>query len=233
MPTRPSLTIPPLGTRANPYDIRSPTEFGGSLRSTPSEFSAWGVYPETVRFRTRVAPLQSTQAAAPVPVAGPSNSQPPNNHAGEGSNQSSDEDSDQSNGDEGDQNGEGLGEQLDQGPAATNEHRRRINSRIVVGGRMVLDHRQKWTRTKLFDLEMSEAKGGMIFDYDDSSMILGLLCRIHDSEKIQREPGSTLIVVSGEGHFEKWEKAARAFSDRFVENILIYHGPKRSPGKWY
>ncbi|KIO20071.1 hypothetical protein M407DRAFT_30268 [Tulasnella calospora MUT 4182] len=209
----------PLGTAANPYGIRSPTELGGSVRSTPSEFSAWATYPETVQFR------------APLPIAGPSNLQALDNYAGEGSNQSSDEDSDQSNGGEGDQNSEGSGQQLDQEPAATEIHRRKINSTIVVGGKIELTPRQKWTRTKMFDLEMSEARGGMVFDYDDSSMILGLLCRIHDSRQIQGEQGSTLIVVSGEEELEKWTKAARHFSVGFLNNILIYHGRKRWEGK--
>ncbi|KAG8910526.1 hypothetical protein FRC01_006282, partial [Tulasnella sp. 417] len=128
------------------------------------------------------------------------------------------------------QGDEGLDQPLNEKPAAAaasvDQLRKKINSSIVVGGKMVLNTRQKLTRTRLFNLEMSEAKGGMIFDYDESSMILGLLCRIHDSRQIQGEERPTLIVVQSEEKFEKWTEAARNFS---LNNVLVYHGRKRSP----
>ncbi|KAG8923102.1 hypothetical protein FRC01_013211 [Tulasnella sp. 417] len=228
MPTRPSLALR-LRTLSNSIDSLRTTESVGSFRSTPSEFSAWATYPSTVRFRPRVAP----QVASPLPIASPSNLHPPEQDTGEGSNQSSDGGSDQSDGEEVDQDDEGPNEQLDnEDPAATiaaiEQHRKKINSSVVVGGNIVLSARQKLTRTKMFDLEMSEAKGGMVFDYDDSDMILGLLCRIHDSEQIQSEAGPTLIVVPTEGYFEKWTSAAQAVSNGFLGNVLIYHGRKRS-----
>ncbi|KAG8918670.1 hypothetical protein FRC01_001730, partial [Tulasnella sp. 417] len=199
MTTRPSLALR-LRTTPNSIDSRRPTESVGSVRSTPSEFSAWATYPSPVRFRRRVAP----QAAGSLPIAGPSNLHPRGEGTDQGSNQTSDEGSDQSD-------GEGVDQEE---PAAAIEAierlRKKINSSVVLGGNIVLNARQKLIRTKMFDLEMSEAKGGMIFDYNESEMILGLICRIHDSRQIQGESGPTLIVVPGEGYFEKWMSAARA-----------------------
>ncbi|KAG8913743.1 hypothetical protein FRC00_001709 [Tulasnella sp. 408] len=223
MSTRLSLSMALLGTAANLDDIRSPTESGGSLRSTPSEFSAWDTYPET--------------AVGLVRIASPLDAQPPDDHTSEGSNLRSDDGSDEStdagfdrsNGDEVDWSSEGSGHQLDQELAATNSLRNKINSSIVIGQRMVLNAHQRLTRTRMFDLEMSEAKGGMVFDYDESRMILGFLCRIQDSRRIQGEAGPTLIVAPSEGQLEKWARAARDFSDEFNRHtVLIYHGRRRT-----
>lgn len=102
------------------------------------------------------------QSAASVPIAGPSNPVPLIHNNSEGEDQSSDEGSDQSDNHD-DQSSGGSVPQLDE--EEIEELRGRINSSIVVGTRTVLTSRQKWTRTKMFDLEMSEAKGGLIFDY--------------------------------------------------------------------
>ncbi|KAG8913745.1 hypothetical protein FRC00_001711 [Tulasnella sp. 408] len=179
--------MPGSGTRENPYDLSSPIESGGSIPNPPSDFSAWAS--DIVRVRTPQAPLQ---AAASVPIAGPSNRPPPGYHNRERSDQIGDDERDQNNDDEMGQDGGDLDQQLDQEEAAINQLRRKINSSIVVGGNMALNARQRSNRIKLFNLEMSDAKGGMIFDYDDSEMIVGLLCRIHDSRHIQGEEGATL-----------------------------------------
>ncbi|KAG8912878.1 hypothetical protein FRC01_004848 [Tulasnella sp. 417] len=218
MPTRPSITIPPLGTREDPIDIRSPTDSEVSVQSTPSEFGSWGNDAKTTQSRTPVAPPvkrgppSAAQPSAPVRIAGPSNPQLPY-----------------------DQTSETLSQQLNEQSAAaieaTERLRKRINLSVVVGGKIILNARQKLTRAKMFDLEMSEAKGGMIFDYDDSDMMLGLLCRIHDSKQIQGRSEPTLIVVPSEGHFDKWTRAAQDLSDKFRGNTLIYRGRERTSSK--
>lgn len=119
-------------------------------------FSAWGS--DRVRVRNPQAPPRGrAQAAASVPIAGPSNRPPLDDYADEDLHQSSD--------DEINQGGGGLGQPVNQRGAAINQFRRRINSSIVVGGNVELNARQKLNRVKLFKLEMSEAQGGMIFDY--------------------------------------------------------------------
>ncbi|KAG8914919.1 hypothetical protein FRC00_009650 [Tulasnella sp. 408] len=212
------------GTRENPFDLSSPIESSGSVPNPPSGFSTWTS--DIVRVQTPQVPLQP---AASAPIAGPSNQPPPGDHNREGSDQIGYNEPVQNNDDEMDLDGGDLGQQLDE--EAIEELRRKINSSIVVGTRTVLNSRQRWTRTKMFDLEMSEAKGGLVFDHDEPSIIFGLICRIHDSRRIQEEEGPTLIVVPSETHFNKWGTAARDFSDQFnLHNILIYHGRNRSPG---
>ncbi|KAG9023169.1 hypothetical protein FS837_005933 [Tulasnella sp. UAMH 9824] len=207
-------------------------------------------------------PLSGPQGAPPAPTVGPSSPDSRNDDTSEGSDQDSaenldpsdddssdpsddssldpsngdysdssdDDDSDTSDDDEDDQSSEGSVPQLDE--EAIEELCRKINSSIIVGTRTRLNPRQKWTRTKMFDLEMSEARGGLIFDYDESSIIFGLICHIYDSRQIQGEEGPTLIVVPKKERFDKWRRTARDFSEEFnLHNILIYHGPKRSPGK--
>ncbi|KAG8918671.1 hypothetical protein FRC01_001731 [Tulasnella sp. 417] len=254
----------PLGTAENPFDIRSPTEYSDSSRSTPSEFSAWDTYPSTVRIRRRRPPQTGPPpgpqpaAAASVNIAGPSSLQRTDNHgrearyqssgegteqSGEGSNQAreedwvnvqqSDKDPYQSSGDNAGQSDDeqGAEQQLVEPNPEIEEFRRKMNSSIVVGAKMVISAGQKLARTRMFDLEMSEANGGMIFDYDEYSTIVGLLCRIHDSKWIQGEGlggGPTLIVVPSEAHFEKWSRAAEDFSDRFLGKILVHHGRWRN-----
>ncbi|KAG8914920.1 hypothetical protein FRC00_009651 [Tulasnella sp. 408] len=113
---------------------------------------------DRIRVRNPQAhPRRRTQAAASAPIAGPSNRPPPGDHANEDLAQSSD--------DEMSQGGGGLGQPLHQREAAINRFRRKINSSIVAGGKMELNALQRFNRRKMFDLEMSEAKGGMVFDY--------------------------------------------------------------------
>ncbi|KAG8913841.1 hypothetical protein FRC01_004353, partial [Tulasnella sp. 417] len=185
----------PLGTPANPIQITGSTDFSGSYRSTPSDFSAWATYPSTERFRPRhphqrgLPPRPQFVTPPVVNIAGPSSLQPTNDHLRQASYQSSrevtvqsddglsqtldndwdenrDEDEYQSIGGESDHSGdeEGAGQELEPG-LANEQVRRRINSSIVVGSRMVLDARQKSARTRMFNLERSEARGGMVFDY--------------------------------------------------------------------
>ncbi|KAG8937481.1 hypothetical protein FRC00_005087 [Tulasnella sp. 408] len=208
-----------------------------NVNPVPRAFSAWGS--DRVRVRNpQTSSRSSTQSADSVPTAGPSNSDSVNGDTSEGpdqrsdesSFQSSDEASDQSDDDEDDQSSEGSVPQLDE--EAIERLRTKINSSIVVGTRTVLNSRQRRTRAKMFDLEMSEAKGGLVFDHDETSIIFGLLCRIYDSRRIQGEEGPTLIVVPSKAHFDKWGRAARDLSEEFnLHNILIYHGRNRSPGK--
>ncbi|KAG8910527.1 hypothetical protein FRC01_006283, partial [Tulasnella sp. 417] len=149
MPTRPSIRIPPLGTREDPIDIRSPTDSEVSVQSTQSEFGSWGNDAETTQSRAppvKRAPPPAAQPSAPVQIAGPSNPQLPYGQTSEALSQQ-------------------LNEQSAAAIAATEQFRKRINLSVVVGGKIILNARQKLTRTKMFDLEMSEAKGGMIFDY--------------------------------------------------------------------
>ncbi|KAG8974253.1 hypothetical protein FRC05_007677 [Tulasnella sp. 425] len=183
-------------------------------------------------------------------VAGPSNSQPRGRRSPEPSDDSSDDDSDrrsdddssqtsedessQTSGDDSsqtsdDDSNQSAGEEEDEERARALEAiQEKLNSCIVVGAKKALTAHQKLVRRETFDLERSEARGGMIFDYDHDSMVIELLCRIHDSSVIQGEAGPTLIVVSNEREIAKWTVAARDFSDRFQNSMLIYHGPKRS-----
>lgn len=81
------------------------------------------------------------------------------------SDQSSDEDPDPRSDEDLDQ---GTGEEENEAPdpeAVLEAIRERINSCIVVNAKKTLNAHQKLTRRKTFDLEKSEAKGGMIFDY--------------------------------------------------------------------
>ncbi|KAG8923103.1 hypothetical protein FRC01_013212 [Tulasnella sp. 417] len=205
----------PLGTAANPFDIRSPTEFSGSPRSTPSEFSVWSTYPPTVRFRSRDNRRTSytsrlpSGASASGNIAGPSNQRPTGDHTGEDSHQSRDENLDQS-GDASNQTGDadldpnsdengyqGSADELGQGgdeeqeleDPEIEEFRKKMNSSIVVGTQRVLNTRERLDRTGMFDLEMSEARGGMIFDYEFlQQFILGDM----DREIAAAEPTSEL-----------------------------------------
>ncbi|KAG8955115.1 hypothetical protein FRC04_009572 [Tulasnella sp. 424] len=222
------------------------------------EFSGWETYPETTRFRNRPRPqvgsssnhLPQTNRQASMNVAGPSNSQPRGRRSPEPSDDSSDDDSDrrsdddssqtsedessQTSGDDSsqtsdDDSNQSAGEEEDEERARALEAiQEKLNSCIVVGAKKALTAHQKLVRRETFDLERSEARGGMIFDYDHDSMVIELLCRIHDSSVIQGEAGPTLIVVSNEREIAKWTVAARDFSDRFQNSMLIYHGPKRS-----
>lgn len=114
-------------------------------------------------------------------VAGPSNSRPRGQSGSEHSVQSNhmhldhggDEDQDLNNDDDPvpnsdedpDQNiGEEDGPAVDT-EAALDDIHEKINSCIVVGARKELNAYQKLARRRTFDLEMSEAKGGMVFDY--------------------------------------------------------------------
>ncbi|KAG8955116.1 hypothetical protein FRC04_009573 [Tulasnella sp. 424] len=269
--------------RAGSNSTQRSTPVYDSGRSTPSEFSAWGIYPETTRFPNWPRPQVGSSSnhpppsshTAPTNVAGPSNSRPwgqsgnghsvqsnreHSDHGGDGhsieedsgpsgsdessdtssdesSDQSSDEEPDPSNDDDPvpssdedpDQNsGEEDGQEID-AEAALDAIRKKLNSCIVVGAKNELNAYQKLARRRTFDLEMSEAQEAA--PKDEDSMVLEILCRVHDSKYIQEEEGPTLIVVSNQGQLDKWAFAAREFSERFLDGVVAYYGPRRSEGK--
>ncbi|KAG8974252.1 hypothetical protein FRC05_007676 [Tulasnella sp. 425] len=268
--------------RAGSNSTQRSTPVYDSGRSTPSEFSAWGIYPETTRFPNWPRPQVGSSSnhpppsshTAPTNVAGPSNSRPwgqsgnghsvqsnreHSDHGGDGhsieedsgpsgsdessdtssdesSDQSSDEEPDPSNDDDPvpssdedpDQNsGEEDGQEID-AEAALDAIRKKLNSCIVVGAKNELNAYQKLARRRTFDLEMSEAQEAA--PKDEDSMVLEILCRVHDSKYIQEEEGPTLIVVSNQGQLDKWAFAAREFSERFLDGVVAYYGPRRSEG---
>ncbi|KAG8923104.1 hypothetical protein FRC01_013213, partial [Tulasnella sp. 417] len=153
-------------------------------------------------------------AAASANIAGPSNLQRTDNHgrndryqssgegmeqSGESPNQASEEDwvqqSDkdpyQSSGDEAGQSDDeqGAEQELVVLDPEIEGFRRKMNSSIVVGAKVILSPGQKLARIRMFDLEMSEANGGMIFDYEFlEQFILGDM----DHEIVAAEPTSEL-----------------------------------------
>lgn len=106
-------------------------------------------------------------------VVGPSNSHPRGRRSPEQSNDSSNDDSDRRSDDDSsqtsdDDSNQSTDEEEDgerDREAALEAIKEKLNSCIVVGAKKALNAHQKLARRRTFDLERSEAQGGMIFDY--------------------------------------------------------------------